>query len=137
MQTVVRNLLVNEIYHFSRLSHQTGCFFYLGSLLHIIISLFSHFRSWDYPGNFGIYSQLKSKAWSFTFLIVVYMFHESNGTKSESHSFHLQYSGILQTRMDQRRTLWKWILTIYQCKNWVRTQKTWKKMKTGSLVLFS
>ena len=42
--------------------------FYLGSLLHIISSLFSHFRSWDYPE----YSQLdrKSKIWFFIFLIV-------------------------------------------------------------------
>ena len=32
--------------------------FYLGSLLYIISSLFSHFRSWDYPEYFGIYSQL-------------------------------------------------------------------------------
>ena len=53
-----------------------GCFtklpFYLGSLLHIISSLFSHFRSWDYPEYFGIYSQLdrKSKTWFFIFLNV-------------------------------------------------------------------
>ena len=42
--------------------------FYLGSLLHIISSLFSHFRSWDYPE----YSQLdrKSKIWFFIFLSV-------------------------------------------------------------------
>ena len=46
--------------------------FYLGSLLHIISSLYSHFRSGDYPENFGIYSQLdrKSKTWFFTFLSV-------------------------------------------------------------------
>ena len=45
---------------------------YLGSLVHIISSLFSHFRSWDYPENFGIYSQhdRKSKTWFFTFLSV-------------------------------------------------------------------
>ena len=61
--------LANEIYHFSRLSHQT---IYLGNLLHIISSLFSHFRSWDYPEHFGIYSQLdrKSKTWFFIFLNV-------------------------------------------------------------------
>ena len=43
---------------------------YLGSLLHIIISLSRHIRSWDYPENFVIYSQLdrKSKTWFFTFL---------------------------------------------------------------------
>ena len=46
--------------------------FYLGSLLHIINSLSSYFRSWDYPENFGIYSQFnrKSKTWFFTFLNV-------------------------------------------------------------------
>ena len=45
--------------------------FYLGSL-HIISSLFSHFKSWDYPEHFGIYSQLdrKSKTWFFIFLNV-------------------------------------------------------------------
>ena len=34
--------------------------------------LFSHFRSWDYPEHFGIYSQLdrKSKTWFFIFLNV-------------------------------------------------------------------
>ena len=44
----------------------------LGSLFHIISSLFSHFRSWDYPDHFGIYSQLdrKSKTWFFIFLNV-------------------------------------------------------------------
>ena len=37
------------------------------SLLHIISFLFCHFRSWDYPEHFGIYSQLnrKSKTWLF------------------------------------------------------------------------
>ena len=30
------------------------------------------------------------------------IFSESNRTKSQSHSFHLQNSGILQTRRDQR-----------------------------------
>ena len=44
----------------------------LGSLLYIISSLFSHFRSWDYLEHFGIYSQLnrKSKTWFFIFLNV-------------------------------------------------------------------
>ena len=46
--------------------------FYLGSLLLLIISLSSHFRSWDYPKNVGIYSQLdrRGKSWYFTFLNV-------------------------------------------------------------------
>ena len=44
--------------------------FYLGSLLHIISSLFSHFRSWDYFEHFETYSQLdrRSKTWFFIFL---------------------------------------------------------------------
>ena len=44
--------------------------FHLDSLLHIISFLFSHFRLWNYPGNFGTSSQLdrKSKTWVFTFL---------------------------------------------------------------------
>ena len=46
--------------------------FYLGSLLYIISSLFSHSRSWDYPENVGIYSQfdIKSKTWFSIFLNV-------------------------------------------------------------------
>ena len=39
----IRNFLANEIYHFSRPSHQTGLSFNQSSLLHIISSLFSHF----------------------------------------------------------------------------------------------
>ena len=54
--------------------------FYLDSLVHIISSLSSHFRSWDYPENFGIYSQLdrKSKTWFFTFpnVYVSWMEHD-------------------------------------------------------------
>ena len=34
----------------------------LGSLFHIISSLFSNFRSWDYPEHFQIYSQLSRKS---------------------------------------------------------------------------
>ena len=46
--------------------------FYLGILLHIINSLSGHFRSWDYPEYFWIYSQFdrKSKTWFFTFFDV-------------------------------------------------------------------
>ena len=46
--------------------------FHLGSVLHIISSLVSNFRSWDYPEHFGSYFQLdrKSETWFFTFLNV-------------------------------------------------------------------
>ena len=54
--------------------------FYLDSLVHIISSLSSHFRSRDYPENFGIYSKLdrKSKTWFFTFpnVCVSWMEHD-------------------------------------------------------------
>ena len=46
--------------------------FLLSSLFHIINFLYCHFRSWDYPEHFGIYSQRdrKSKTWFFIFLNV-------------------------------------------------------------------
>ena len=42
------------------------------------------------------------------------MFPESNGTKSKSHSFHLQNSGTLQNRMDQRGDPVKVSFDIFQ-----------------------
>ena len=53
---------------------------YLDSLLDIISSLSSLFRSWDYPEYFGIYSQLnrKSKTWFLTFLNVYVCWIERN-----------------------------------------------------------
>ena len=73
-------------------------------------------RPWDYPENLEIYSQLdrKSKTCFFTFLNVC-MFPEMNVTKSESHSFHLQKSGILQTRMDSM----KMNFDNFQIQRWV------------------
>ena len=69
--------------------------FYLGSLLHIISSLSRHFRSWEYPENFGIYSQLdgKSKTWFFNFLNMYVCWIERD--KILTHCFHLQNSGVL------------------------------------------
>ena len=40
---VIQHVLANEIYYFLRLFHQTGCFLYLGSPLHIISSLLCKF----------------------------------------------------------------------------------------------
>ena len=55
------------------------------------------------------------------------MFSESNRTKFWSHSFYLQNSGILQTKMDQSGPKWpKWITQT------VRAQKVDEKM--GSFV---
>ena len=54
-------------------------------------------RPWDQT-NLVLNSIEKVKSGSLLFLMC--MFPESNGTKFWSHSFHLQNSGILQTRMD-------------------------------------
>ena len=50
-----------------------------------------------------------------------------------------ELNGTTCTRMDQRVTSWKWILTIFKCKNNVRKQLGFKNQmkKIGSLVLFS
>ena len=134
----IRNFLANEIYHFSRLPTKLPS--HLGSLLHIISFLFWHFRSWDYPEHFGIYSQLdrKIKTWFFTFLNV-YVFWIKQDKILISHSLYLQNPGIFQTTMDQRVPWWKCILTIFKCKNEVPKQLGLEKQmkKMGSLVLFS
>ena len=64
------------------------------------------------------------------------MFPEPNGTKFWSHSFHLQNSGTLQTRMDQRGTPWKWILTIFKYKNEYHKQLK-NRWKNGVIWLVS
>ena len=49
--------------------------------------------------KFGFQLDRKSKT-CFFLLYLMCMFPESNVTKFLTHSFHLQNSGILQTRMD-------------------------------------
>ena len=57
----------------------------------------------------------KTKTWFFTFLNVYVSWIE--WYKTLSHSLHLQNSGILQTRTDERMTPWKWILAIFKDRN--------------------
>ena len=68
------------------------------------------------------------------------MFPVLNGTKFWSHSFHLQNSGILQTRMDQRGDPIKTNFGIFQIRKWisqtVRAQKVDKKNGFICLVSF-
>ena len=81
-------------------------FFYLyGSLVHIISSLFSHFIDHEITLNISkfILNSIEKVKPGFSFFSMC-IFPESNGTKTWSHSFYLQNSGILQTRMDQRVT---------------------------------
>ena len=65
------------------------------------------------------------------------MFPESNGNTFWFRSFHLQNSGILQTRMDQRADLMKMNFDNFQIQKWisqaVRAQKVDEK-KPGSFV---
>ena len=59
----IRNFLANKIYHFSRLSHRTGCPIYIGNPLHIISSLFSHFCL--FLQNAILHKMLKLGLWNF------------------------------------------------------------------------
>ena len=111
--------------------------FYLGSMLSMISSLFRSFRSWDYPENFGIYFLLdrESETGFFTFLSV----YVSWIKRDKILNLSPPNSGISRTRMDQKGTTWKWILTVFKCKNEVPKQIGLEnQMKImGSLVLFS
>ena len=67
------------------------------------------------------------------------MFPELNEANFWSHSLHHQNSGILQTRTDERRALWKWILIIFKHKseNTNRAQKADKKWVICLIFFFS
>ena len=79
----------------------------------------------------SIMEQAKDQTWDQTILVLnskekvkrdfllslMCMFPELNETEFWSHRLHLQNSGILQIRMDERRTPWKWILAIFKYKN--------------------
>ena len=50
-------------------------------------------------------------------LVFYFPLSVSKETKFRSHSLYFPNSGILKTRMDRRRTLWKIILAIFKYKN--------------------
>ena len=81
--------------------------------IHNILFSAKDFRQWDQT-NLVLNSEEKVKP-CFLFSLMC-MCPESNGTKLRSHSFHRQNSGIFQTRVDRKGTLWKWILTIFNYK---------------------
>ena len=89
-------------------------------------------RLWDQT-NLVLNSREKVKPGFLLFLICLYP--DLNETKFWSHSFHLQSSGILQTRMDQKGDPMKWILTIFKYKNEYQKQLELKKemKKWGNL----
>ena len=73
-------------------------------------------------------------------LSLMCMFPESNGTKFWSHSFHIQNSGILQTKRDQSGEHMKTNFDIFQIQKWisqiVRAQKLDEKNGVICLVSF-
>ena len=66
------------------------------------------YRSWDYPENYGTYSQHDRKSITRYFAFPnEYNSWIENRTKFWSHSVHLQNSAILETRVNQRGIPWK------------------------------
>ena len=78
----------------------------------------------------------KVKPWYFTFLNVYAS--SIKGIKFWSHRFHLQNSGILQTRMDQKRNSIKMKFNNFQIQKWIsQTVRTQKADKNGVICLVS
>ena len=76
----------------------------------------------------GIWICSTTRSWGQTNLLsLICMFFESNGIKFWSHSFHLQNSGILQTRIDLPGDPMKMNFDNFQIQKWkseiVRAQK--------------
>ena len=80
--------------------------------------------------------QLDWKVKPGSLLSLMCMFPESNETKFQSHSFHLQNSGILQTRMDERGDPMETNFDIFQIQKWISQTFTVQKVdgKMGSFV---
>ena len=57
----IRNFLSNEIYHFSRLSHQTNFLLEQPAAYNELL-IKPLYRSWDYSEHFGIHSQLNRES---------------------------------------------------------------------------
>ena len=65
------------------------------------------------------------------------MFPDLKGTKFWLHSFHLQNSGNLQTRMDQRGNQMKMNFDNFQIQNWILQKVSAQKVdeKNGVICL--
>ena len=76
-------------------------------------------RTWGYPENFGIYSQLdrKSKTWFFTFLNVYVSWIEQDKILNSQLSPPKFWYFADQNVPKRGPHPWKWILTIFKCKN--------------------
>ena len=99
------------------------------------IVLLATIRSWDYPENFGICSQLNRKSKTFFFYFpqcecVLNRMEQSSDPRAFTSS------GLFQTKMDQRGVPMKMNFENFQIQKWIfqtfRAQKVDKKM--GSFV---
>ena len=99
------------------------------------------YRSWDYLENYGIYSQLDRKSITRYFAFLnVYISRIENEPKFWPHSFHLQNSAILQTRVKQKGGPMKMSFNDFHLQQLiseiVRAQKVVQKRWVISLVSF-
>ena len=112
------------------------CYYCVLPLIKRVKETRNHFSPWD-QANLVLNSI--EKMYSFL-LSLLCMFPESNRTKFWSHNFHLQNSGILQTRMDQRGDPMKTNFDIFQIQKWisqtVRAQKVDEENGVICLVSF-
>ena len=97
---------------------------------------FRKFRSRD-QANFVLNSIEKVKP-GFS-LSLMCMFPESNGTKFWSHSFHLQNSDILQTRIDyeNENEFWRFSNTKLNITNSLSLKSRWKKNGICLVLIFA
>ena len=94
-------------------------------------------RPWDYPENFGIFLISIGKVKPGFLLYSICIFSEPNGTKSWSHSFHLQNSVFCRPEWAKGGSPWKWILTTFKWKNEFPNQLGLEKqMKKMGWVIF-
>ena len=64
-----------------------------------------------------IYLNSTEKAKSGFLLSLMYMFHESNGKNPNLTAFTSKIQAFCRPEWTKGGTPWKWILTIFECKN--------------------
>ena len=92
-----------------------------------------HIRPWDQT-NLVLNSIEKVKPGSLHLSMCI--FPESNREKFWSHSFHLQNSGILQTRPNQRGQPMKTNFDIFQIQKWISQKVRAQKVDEKNRVIF-
>ena len=79
-----------------------------------------HIRPWDYPENFGIYSQLGRKSKTlFFYLPQCICFLNPTGQNPNLTAFTCKIQVFCRPEWNKGGTPWKWISAIFKCKKWV------------------